>query len=449
MALTLSSSTPSSGATDWYINKSLEVTFNKALDSSTLTDNVIYLYDTSSNINVPISIERKSTDTTTVIITPVVALKENTSYRLSICGTDSALGEYLKASDLDTLTVTVTILFSTGDNVYSIDSTIEKNASAVTLEGDIFLPANITALGYEFTINSVSPKNHSHGITGSLTGVNFTFSKSLLTGQDLTQWATVDVYPLLVDNAYLASGSTMDLGSGDITIPDYTITSTGSVLSVTWPYGLPKNAIVAISLNTNIKSSDNEQYAGNMKYSVTTELYPTAFGPALVKTELPALANLVYDDYIGTLLFKNSIFLWEKLGRSIDLSNLSFPAKKYILMSTVLDIIEDRDYRKFIVAGTRRQLGDLNVSVDNLIGRLALKVARAKEEKELALETLKAGWQFKKIGYLTFDSEFLGTRLWYNVNSVYVDPLYKYYQTDLPGSNVSINRQAKTNNPVW
>lgn len=449
MALTLSSSTPSSGATDWFINKSIEVTFNKALDSDSLTDNVIFLYDSIESINVPVTIERKSTDSTTIVITPTVALKENNSYRLSILGTDSSIGVYLSAADADTLTTTIVITFSTGDNVYSIDSTIEKNASAVTLEGDIHLPVNVVAVGYEFTIDNVSPRNHSHGLTGNTTGVYFTFTKNLLTGQDVSQWATVDVYPILGDTAYIASGTTFDLGSSTISIPDYSVVATGNRLEVRWNYPLPKNVAISVRLNDNIRSSDDDQYAGNMKYAVTTELYPSCMGPAAVKLELPALEGQINDDYIGSLLFKNSIFLWEKTGRGFDLSNLPFPVKKYILLSTVLDIIEDKDYRKFIVAGTRRQLGDLNVSVDNLIGRVALKVSKLKAEQEIALNTIFSGWQFRKMAYVTSDSEFLGTRLWYNVNSVYTDPSYKYFQTEVPGSNVIVNRQAKTNNPVW
>ena len=449
MALTLSSTTPSSGTTDWYINKSLEVTFNKALDSATLTNNIIYLYDLIDNINVPVSIERKATDSATIVITPTTALKENTNYRLVIVGVSSGIGVYLKAADTESLTTTIVVLFSTGDNVYSIDSTVEKNASAITLEGDLFLPVNITALGYEFTLSGVYPKNHTHGLTGSVSGVHFTFTKNLLSGQDLTYWANVNVYPLLTDTQYLASGTTFDLGSNTITIPDYTLSTSGNVFSVNWNYALPKNAVIAIELTTNVRSVDNDQYAGNMKYSSTTELYPAVFGPYLVKTELSAIADQVNDDYIGTLLFKNTIWLWEKMGRSLDLSNFSFPAKKYILMATVLDIIEDKDYKKFVVAGTRRQLGDLNVSVDNLIGRLALKIARTQNEKDIALETLKAGWQFRKLAFVTSDSEFLGSRLWYNTNSTYVDPEYRYYQTEIPGSNISINRQSKTNNPWW
>lgn len=446
MALTFSSSTPSSGTVDFYINKSLEVIFNEALDTTYITSSNVYLYDLSSNTSVPVSIERKATNTSAIIITPTVFLKENTNFRLALVGQDLNLGDWLRASNGDSLAVTVQILFATGNSLYSIDTETQKNASNITLEGDLFLPTNISALGYDFTISKVRPENHTHGITGSVTGVVFTFTKSLLTGQDLTTWADVNVYPILVESAYLASGSTM---GGSITIPSYSLAMTGATFSVEFASALPKNVTISINLNTNIRSIDNDQYAGNLQYNSNTELFPIVYGPSLVKLELNAISNQLYDDYVGTLLFKNTIWLWERLGRRFDLSALSFPAKRYILLTTVLDIIEDKDYKKFVIAGSRRQLGDLNVSVDNLIGRIAMKAARVQKERDLAFETLVQGWQFKRLAYSVADSEFLGSRLWYDINGRFTDPENKYYQEDIPASNTSINRQAKTTNPIW
>ena len=448
MALTFVSSIPSTGSVDYFINRSLEIVFNEALNQTTINNSTVYLYDLTAQINVPINVSRKSTDYNAIVIDPVVSLRENTSYRLTIVGQDLGLGIQLEAENLDKLSVSVQILFDTGDNVYSIDTTIQKEAQTKTLEGDLFLPVNIKALGYEFVVSSVRPENHAHGLTGNITGVTFNFSKNLLTGQDPSTWATVGIYPILQDSTYLASGTTMDLGSNSISIPPYSISATGSTLSVSFSYPLPRNTAISIELNSNIRSTDNDQYGGNLKYSSTTELYPNVYGPEVVKNELPAISHLLTNDYISTLLFKNSIWLWERLGRSLDFSSLPFAAKKYILLTTVLDLIEDKDYKKFVIAGTRRQLGDLNVSVDNLIGRIAMKAARVQKERDIAFETLVKGWQFK-VGTISFpSSQFFGNRLWYDISSRYTDPVYRYYQPDLPIANIAINRQANTVNPI-
>jgi Bacterial Ig-like domain len=448
MALLFVSSTPSSGTSDYFINKSIELTYNQSIDASTLTDNVIFLIDLSTNQNVPVSMARKANNLATIIISPLVNLKENASYRIVVTGLDQAMGYSLMSLSAETLTTTTVILFTTGDNVYQVDKTLEKEASNLTLEGDLFLPTNVKALGYDFTISKVRPRNHTHGVPLNLTGdnlVRFSFTKQLLTGEDCSDWADVRVYPILQDVEYLGTGGY----TGESRIPGHTISVTGSDLLVTFQSELPQDVAVSINLNSTIKSEDNEEYGGAMKYIINSESLVNGFGPEAVKLELASISDQLYDDYIGALLFKNAIFLWEKTGRSISLGSPTFPVKKYILLSTLLDIMEDKDYHKFVLGGTRRQLGDLNVSVDNPVGRLALKIARVQKEKDIAMETLFKGWQFKALASAGRASWMSGDRLWYDINLRYTDPNYKYFQSNYPVSNTSLNRHAKTTNPFW
>jgi hypothetical protein len=407
--------------------------------------------DLGSNQNVPVTIALKSSDTRVIVITPLVNLRENTNYRVIVIGTDQLIGYSLSATNGDLLTTTTTVIFATGDSVYQIDTTLEKQASNLTLEGDLFLPTNVKALGYDFTIAAVRPKNHSHGVDVNITGDNtirFSFTKALMTGQNYSNWLDIKLYPILEDFLYLGEGGMT--GENLVSrIPTYSVSASDKDLTVTFVTGLPKNLAVTIDLNSSIRSIDNDEYGGALNYIFNTELSVNAFGPEVVKRELSSISDQLYDDYIGALLFKNSIFLWEKTGRGINLGNLPFAGKRYILLTTLLDIMEDKDYHKFVLGGTRRQLGDLNVSVDNPIGRLALKIARVQKEREIAFETLFKGWQFKSLAGSTRASLFQGDRLWYDVNWRYTDTNYKFYQWNLPVANVYLNRHAKTNNPFW
>ncbi|MHA2265681.1 MAG: hypothetical protein ACXAEN_25095, partial [Candidatus Thorarchaeota archaeon] len=126
---------------------------------------------------------------------------------------------------------------------------------------------------------------------------------------------------------------------------------------------------ITIDLTNKIESLDSDEYGGALHYSINTQVYPEISGLQTVRREIRPSSVDYVDDYIGALLFKNTMWLWERTGRGLDLDTLSYSAKKHILYSTVLDLLEDKEYEKFIVAGTRRQLGDLNVSVDSLIGR--------------------------------------------------------------------------------
>lgn len=453
--ITLTATTPSSlsGSSDIFLNQIFTLTFSSQLAAASVSDETFLLVDLVASESVPITVLLVSTDITKVQITPNYRLKENTLYRITVVGSDSYVTQYLKAADGTSLTTSVLLDFTTGDSLYQIDTTVQKEASNLSLEGDLFLPTNVKALGYDFTIEKVRPKNHTHNVPVALNGSNqviFSFSKDLYTGAtvDYTTWADVQQAPLLDEANYLAiSGSikSENPNSYDYTLYDPEITVTGKELRFNFTGNVPNNTNISIQLNSNIKSLDGATYGGSMDYRINTEVYPVVFGVNAVKSELKALQSSIYDDYIGLLLFKNTIMLWEKTGRGFSLGDVPWAAKKYILYSSILNIIEDEDYAKFLVAGTRRQLGDLNVSVDSLVGRLAMKVTSIKKEIDVAINSLFPGWQFKT-AVKQGDSIAEEVRLWYDVNGRYTEPAYKYFQADEPSSNTVLNRQAKTTN---
>ena len=452
----LVSSSPADGETDFFLNKSLELTFDEAVASAALTDNIVSLYNLDTGGTVPINLTLKATNSSVVIVTPQSHLTEDTDYRLVVLGTDMAMGFNFSFAGGSDLATTISIQFATGDTVYSVDTTVEKEAAAKTLEGDLFLPVNVKALGFDFTVTQVRPKNHSHNNPTGLTGdnsISFTFSKALFTGSGISNFVEVNAFPILDDPAYLGSGTTLNGSSGSFSIPDYTIETRESdtVLSVVFDRLLPENTAVQVQLTSNIRSTDSEYYGGDMLYSINTKLLPSIYGVETIKREVKPIAEYYNDDYIAATLFKNIIWLWERTGQTFSLTGPSFPAKQYAVYSTILDLMEDKEYEKYVIAGTRRQLGDFNVSVDNLIGRNALKVNKYLKLKENALESVYKGWQFKIGTSTTAYEEIASTvnRLWYNVNGRYTATMYRFDQPDVPASNTSISRHAKTNNPIW
>lgn len=446
MVFILSSSDPTTNESNVFINKEILLTFNKAVDESTLLDNTVSLQSVGGSV-IDVTLSLNPLNTSEVKILPKVNLSANTQYRIILVGTGQTLFTPLAAEDGDLFQGTTIIVFTTGTSVYKIDTTLEKEAATLTLEGDLFLPTNVEALGYEFTINSVNPPNRAHGISTTLNGSNqlsFYFSKPLATGQDYSTWADVEVYPLLSKTSYLASGETFGAG----TIPEYSIEASGQYLNVSFSGELPKNAGLYCRLTNSIRSISNDQYGGNLEYTSNTPLYPDIVGVHSIRREINSISAEVYDDYIGAVIAKNTVRLYFLLNS--NLSKLDgWAAYHYVLNAVVLEIIEDKDLEKFIVAGTRRQLGNLNVSVDSLIGRIAMKAARAKKEMDDAKEALFPGWF---IGTGTWKAS-MGTRLvermWYDISSRYTDPVYKYYQADEPASNTALNRNAKSNNPAF
>jgi hypothetical protein len=451
MAITLVSSNPTEASTDFFINKSIELVFNKNIDTTSLTNNVFSIVDIDTGTRVPLTISASTASALKIYLLPSASLKQNTQYRVIIVGTDIGLGYSLVAEDTEALSGTITFEFSTGESVYKIDTTVQKDTTSKTLEGDVFLPTNVKALGYDFTVDKVRPKNNAHGLSNALSGdntVKFTFTKALYSGEsDLTDWVSVSVFPLLNSTEYLASGGVIGQGS----IPDYTVSVDSNQLVVTFNSELPNNVGVQIELHDDIESADGEEYGGSLKYSVNTALYPEIYGVETIKREVRELTSVYSDDYIGAILFKNTIWSWEKVGRAFSLDAVPFAAKQYIIYSTILDLMEDAEYTKYLSAGTKRQLGDFYVSVDNIIGKTAMKIAKYQKLKDVAFESMNKGWQFR-VGTSTTAYETIAgeiNRLWYDVSWRYTETKYSYNQYNYPAANATDNRRARSNNPIW
>ncbi len=452
MTLSLTSSTPADNATDFYVNRNLLLDFNKSISSASLLDIPITLVDIDSGRVVPITISKSTLDASILNIIPKEYLTENTNYKITVIGSDLSLGYYLTAEDGEYLTDSLYISFSTGDNVYKIDTTVEKEAQDLTLEGDLFLPNNVKALGYDFTVDRVRPLNHSINISGNITGdrsVRFKFNKELYSGlSDYSTWVNTTVYPILDTTDYLADSAGLDLGAGSISLPSYSVGISGQYLNVVFNTDLPKNVIVTTSLSDEITSVDNDTYGGELEHIFHTEIYPNIKAVETIKREVRFISVDFTDDFINALLFKNAIWFWEQTGRAFSLSNMNFTARQYVIYATCLDLIEDKDLEKYIVGGSRKRLADIDISYSNILGKMAMKVAKYTKAMQIAKETLFKGRHLKTgvLGVYT-EMQDLFNRLWYNANNIYTSSQYKYLQTTDPASNTSINRAAKTNNP--
>lgn len=453
MAITLTTSDPSHGSQDVYINKNIALVFNKAIATAAISRNVFILTDVVKSTSFPVNPAADPNNAARIVVSLYGVLRENTLYRLMVVGTDNTIGtEYLTAADGDSLTTSIVVEFTTGDQAFRIDVNIQKEAANLTLEGDLSLPQNVKALGEEFTVSHVRPRNHMHNVPVSLTGdktIRFTFTKPLLSGVSTETWYYIDAYPLLDDSGYLAISGVLQAnnsGAYDFSLPTPTVTVTGSDLLFQFDKYFPNNVGVRIDLTTNIKSSSGDYYGGSMRYDINTQLYPDIVGIHSVGRELNSTIGGVYDNFVGQLIFKNQIFLYQKLGNQTTDS----ATKKYVLASAVLDIIEDQEYAKFVVAGTRRQLGDLNASVDSLVGRLAMKIASMKKLQEEAFQSLIRGWQFKTVIKSEGIAETFIDRMWHNPDSMrFISPADKFFQPNIPAANVATSRQAKVGSTPW
>ena len=152
-APSVSTSSPLAGANDVFINVNPTITFAAGLTTSSVSVNTVFLTDLTNNERVPVTTSYNSS-TFTVTLTLYGLLRENTPYRILMVGTDLKVSTALTSADTTELPVSLVIEFTTGDELYDIDTTVEKEAQSKTLE-DGFIPRLITIKSIPEALKSV------------------------------------------------------------------------------------------------------------------------------------------------------------------------------------------------------------------------------------------------------------------------------------------------------
>ncbi len=452
----VSSSNPVASAGDVFLNVPLYVVFNApGLDPLTVTINSCVLINTGTQDAVTCNVSYSSL-TRTVTITPLGSLAENTVYTIRFPGTDIAISSnYVIQTDSggDYLADTIDITFTTGTRVYLDDSIISKEATNLTLEGDINLPTHVKALG-PFAVSTTLPKNHKVDVDLSLDGnnrVQIRFNKALSGSLLDSDWADVDVYPVLDFSGFYASGQMFTEMSGS---PPPVASMTGLSVSGNYLYAnfdgpLPQNAGVTITLGQNITATDGTEFGPN-EFNLTfiTERWPQYGGVHWLKTELKSYSKELTDDYLASVLLKNSVRLHYRMS-SLPTQPATWIPHKWVILQSVIDILDDLDLAKAIVAGARRNLGDMNVSFDVAIGQMTLKQKRAEKDLEstdLGLFLAKSFQRFERAIYVENRPN---SREWFNISGRIYSTRFLYYQPNSPQSNVTLTRLSRNVNPWY
>lgn len=442
----LSSSSPADSASDVFINKTLIATFAAALDSSTIDSNSVILTNMSTEDIVETNLSYNSA-TFTISIAPLGVLSENTVYKLRFAGTDIALGvDYVLKDEAssDPIATTIDVTFTTGTKTYIDDTSVDKDSTDYSLEGDLNLPVHVKALG-DFAVSGSTPKPHSYDVQTTLDGSNriaITFNKALSGDLCSTDWIEVDAYPMLDTDLYLATGSTLNAGA---IAPVTGVSCSDSTLYIWFSGEMPKNVGVNVTLDESITAADGSEFgASNYSLGFTMDRFPKISGVHMIKRELSSIADELNSDYIAALLLSNTINLVERL--SIDVDNITWSHLQWVTNKTIVDILDDQELEKAIVSGTRRQLGDLNVSIDlpqSEAARLSLKHARALKKLDTADKTL-LGARGVALRYdSTKNITDVVDRLWHGVAGKLIDSRWSTYQANMPAANIAVNRQGK------
>lgn len=453
MPFDIASQSPANGATNVYLNSNIQVTFSGALLASSVTDETVILTDLASNRPVIGSVTYDST-LNRIYFNPENYLSPSTNYRYTLVGSDLAIGTPLTDATGMTLTGSLKYLFSTGLELDYRDEERHKNSLTESLEGDLELPANIAVIGSEFTVANYTPKMMASDVLETTTQFIIEFTKTLDTGNLTQDQVSVSFYPLMDDDDYLAktiNGSLVlkkdssDSQSAYFSDPDYSISASGKYLYINLSGEIHRNEFVEIVIDKDIKSATGDTLANeDIIWEFSTQLYPDLAGVRSVKREISTIADTLKNSYISALLHKN-IFMGYEMARSqTPLSGSNKSLRNFAKWMTIVDILEDKDVEKALEAGIRRQIGDYSVSVDaNVLGKMSIKLSQAMKKAEKSLDSLQ-----KESGVRVVCSPFmyqgqLPDRLWHGVNNRIVDDRFRFWQPDIPASNLSIERAAE------
>ena len=435
MALSITVSSPSNNATGVYKNALIYVTFNEALDVTSVTPGSIILRNLLTKEQVELDFTF-SADNKTVYIKPLRFLAPNTTYKLTIVGTNTKIYQALENYSNVELTTTQYISFSTNDSIEN--EAPSKTAAELADEGEISLPSNLQVVGEtsEMSILETYPQNRDFYLDCDLDEISIVFDQTLATSTidadsvEVTISAYYDedeeflAYPLTSEatpnwkfqDPHHEDGQPIDFRDieGELSVDGDTVTWTR-----TDAREFPKNSKVTVTISTDVTSVDGLTLPNDKRFVFYMEPYPNEVSIDRIKDEMsPYSIAAITDDIIGKTIYKNSMNAMDLVRYGYNHLVPNRTLARYIVASTCLDILEALKMEADMKGGQFKKLGDLVVRYDADIGKAYpakfLKMAKEKEELE---RTLIGVWTqavktVTKGMYSPYQRINLRTRLW-------------------------------------
>jgi len=399
-APTVVSVTPEASESNVYLNKRIVVVFSEAIDSDSINDNTARLTHTPTNSRIWMT-SSLSDDGLTLTLIPNVQLDAEETYTLTLIGSDQGLSFYVYSATADALATTYRVNFTTGNDIEAYSA--EKTDLTSEREGDLVLPADLQVVpGRRLEILATTPQHHSTGLSPSLSEISIRFSAELSGDLLESTWVDVNLYPLMGYSEYAAhaSGETYVFSindpvnaSGDdysFDMPLGELTQTGEYLIWTLTTGDEFNIFPMNSEIEVVISKDVEDIYGNTLQEDRRFVFVIASTPLFdsvrgVERELPTLPEEFDRDLIYGLIWKYSIDAWELMNSTNPPTKAYHYIRKFVHASVCLDILDNAELPKTILAGQKKILGDFQVQYDaKAVGLMGLKYKRLMKDLEKA-----------------------------------------------------------------
>lgn len=412
-----------------YLNKRIVVTWSEAIDSDSINDNTARLTHSATNTRVWMKWSL-SDDGITLTLIPKVQLDAEETYVLTLIGSDQGLSFYIESGTSDALVTTERITFTTGNDIEAYSG--EKTDLTSQREGDLILPADLQVVpGRRLEVSATTPQHHGTGLSPSLSQIAVQFSADL--SGDLLEdtWLEVNMYPLMGYTEYMAHASgesyvfsitdpiNTDGEAYEFVEPTGVLESEGAYLVWTRDTGeadniFPMNTEVEVIISRDVQDVWGNTLQEDRRFVFTMTATPMFDSVRGIERELPTLPEELDRDLLYALIWKYSIEVWQMLNCSNPPTKAYHYIRKFVHASVCLDILDNAELPKTILAGQKKILGDFQVQYDSKVGLMGLKYKRLKEELEKAKLALTGRRMGPKVAVrgASFDRPVWHNRTW-------------------------------------
>ena len=397
-APTFVSSSPTNGQTAVKKNASISLTFDVALNPSTVGGDTVVLFNSMLNQRVDAEVGLGGAGKV-ITITPAGHLFPDTGYRIRIVGVDVS-PTCVKSTGGNSLALTITSVFQTGD-------TLETGSLPASAEGDLELPdvSLFGGGGGPLRLVSTDPEHLSFGISPSISQIAFKFNALIdpgtVTGNvDVKQTAFYDEEGFLARETNIGSGVQHYFGSetgyyfpnspsgflDPLLFRDraYDLVTIDDTISVRFEdgYTFPNNVAIEITLRSNLADKDGNTLGGDLPWFACVKSYPNWASILAVRHQAGFNASAIYPDtYIGLRTWMSTIDLLGEFNWALPTDRPSRYAMEYVRTKAALEIWNSLIEDKGINAGTSKKLGDFEVVINTAAGSARPSRMRVLEER--------------------------------------------------------------------
>jgi len=331
---------PSSGATNISRMVTIEVEFDMAVDTTTVSDANVLLQESGTGSAIASTISF-SNDETIMYVKPDLALDPETTYTFKVVATDYMTGQTITSQTSSALTSDWISRFTT-------TSTSSADESGPLSDEDPMYSDIVAPEGYIGKLRFMSAFPRHAVVFG--TEIKLEFSKKL----DPTQ-----AFSSLIDiqHASLIDGEMFDF------TPSYSVNE--NVLTINFD-SLRGNCYVSIYVSQGLEADDGNTLSEPVEVDYFTRIYPTFFQTRAIYLRLGNLRSLIMEKDVYMALFDAIIRLENLAGKQIldnTSANITQTDRSYVVDRAMLTLYENVIAAKEAQSGDSMSVGSFRVDI--------------------------------------------------------------------------------------